>query len=301
MVWDIVVANILVSALLMIWSKQVAKVAFIRGHLIVPGTVLFVLMGAWLSTTAMGDWITCMTAGAVGFIMKRGGWPRPPIILGLILGPIMEDTFQLSIRIYQGYGWFYRNPIVLILLGLTVITILLAATGIIKAKRTKRLGLGEGSEKNPVLSFPLSAVLAVLFGWAVIHAQDWPGPDKRFPEVIGTIGALLAIAALIQDCKAFQSQRNENGGMIPVLKSAAQRTDLVQTSRFYGYMFSIIIVTLLVGQMVALPLFITVYLRRWGGYAWKVSVGYGFCGWIFLYFFYNKVMHIFWHPSVLFG
>jgi len=34
MVWTIVIANILVAILLMIWSKQVAKVAFIRGHLI---------------------------------------------------------------------------------------------------------------------------------------------------------------------------------------------------------------------------------------------------------------------------
>lgn len=55
MVWTIVVANIVAAGLLMIWSRQVAKVAFLPGHLIVPGMIPFVFMGAWLGGAALGD------------------------------------------------------------------------------------------------------------------------------------------------------------------------------------------------------------------------------------------------------
>ena len=73
MVWSIVVANIVAALLLMAWSKQVAKVAFLPGHLLVPGVILFVFMGAWLGGASLGDWISCLTMGIVGFAMKRGG------------------------------------------------------------------------------------------------------------------------------------------------------------------------------------------------------------------------------------
>ena len=98
MVWMIVVANIMATALLMVWSRQIARVAFLPGHLIVPGVILFVFMGAWLGGSSLGDWVTCIIMGIVGYTMKKGGWPRPPLILALILGSIMENSFQISMR-----------------------------------------------------------------------------------------------------------------------------------------------------------------------------------------------------------
>ncbi|MDA0241720.1 MAG: tripartite tricarboxylate transporter permease, partial [Proteobacteria bacterium] len=95
MVWTIVLANIICALLLMVLTNHVAKVAFIRGHLIVPGVIMFIFMGAWLGGASIGDWVACLTMGIVGFIMKRGGWPRPPLVLALILGSIMEKSFQI--------------------------------------------------------------------------------------------------------------------------------------------------------------------------------------------------------------
>ena len=47
-VWTIAIANVVAALAMMAWSKQVAKVAFVPGHLIVPGVILFIFMGAWL-------------------------------------------------------------------------------------------------------------------------------------------------------------------------------------------------------------------------------------------------------------
>jgi len=115
MVWTIVVANIIAAGLLMIWATQLAKVAFIRGHLIVPGVILFVFMGAWLGQASIGDWIVCLIAGIVGVVMKRGGWPRPPLVLALILGNILENSLYISTMANEsGIAWLTR-PIVLVI------------------------------------------------------------------------------------------------------------------------------------------------------------------------------------------
>jgi TctA family transporter len=208
MVWAIVVANVAVAILLMFWSKQVAKVAFVPGHLLVPGVILFVFMGAWLGGASLGDWISCITMGILGFIMKRGGWPRPPLILALILGSIMENAFQISMGAHDGAQWLYNRPIVLIIFALIIITIFLAAKGITKNKKVAHKEgevtvLGEGSEHNPMISFPFSILLFVVFISAIFASQGWPSSVKEFPVTAAIPGACLVFIAMFKDGQGY--------------------------------------------------------------------------------------------------
>jgi TctA family transporter len=54
----------------------------------------------------------------LGWFMKRFGWPRPPLILGLVLSGIIENYLFISISRY-GAAWLTR-PVVLII-GLLII------------------------------------------------------------------------------------------------------------------------------------------------------------------------------------
>ncbi|MDP6174061.1 MAG: tripartite tricarboxylate transporter permease, partial [Rhodospirillales bacterium] len=186
MVWSIVVANIIVAALLLVLCNQVAKVAFLPGHLIVPGVIVFIFMGAWLGGASMGDWVACISMGIVGFILKRGGWPRPPLVLALILGNILENSFQISMRAYDGANWLTR-PVVLGIIVIIVITIVLAARGITKVKRSDtkdKPAAGEGAERNPIISLPFSIVMAIMFAWAAVESLQWPESVQQFPLTI---------------------------------------------------------------------------------------------------------------------
>ena len=100
MVWTIIIANIIAAGFLMVWSNQIAKIALLPGKLIVPGVILFVFMGAWMESSSIGDWITLIIFGTLGYLMKKGGWPRPPIILAFILGGIMENSFLITCLLY---------------------------------------------------------------------------------------------------------------------------------------------------------------------------------------------------------
>ncbi|MDE0209019.1 MAG: tripartite tricarboxylate transporter permease, partial [Boseongicola sp.] len=92
MIWTLIIANIVSAMLLMVLGRQVARAIFIDGHLLVPLVIMFVFMGSWLGAQSMGDLILMCSMGALGLFMKRSGWPRPPLIIALVLGPNMENA-----------------------------------------------------------------------------------------------------------------------------------------------------------------------------------------------------------------
>jgi putative tricarboxylic transport membrane protein len=311
MVWTIVIANILAAGLLMMWSKQVAKVAFVPGHLLVPGVILFVFLGAWLGGADIGDWISCLTFGVIGFIMKRGGWPRPPLILALILGNIMENAFQISMGAYDGYGWLAR-PIVLIVIALIAITIFLSVRGITKNRAsqtdnedeadpaaTGRQEASEGGAKNPLISLPFAVILFALFTWAGVRAFDWPESVNEFPIMSTIPGAIMVFFVLYHDWREANKEIEIHGGFSGAMTAALDKAIVDRAILFFGYLLAMIIIMLIIGQKFAIPLFIFVYLIRWGNYNWRLSLGYAAGGWLMMVGFYDRILDLLWYPSWL--
>lgn len=311
MVWTIVIANIVAAGLLMMWSKQVAKVAFVPGHLLVPGVILFVFLGAWLGGADIGDWISCLTFGVIGFIMKRGGWPRPPLILALILGNIMENAFQISMGAYDGFGWMVR-PIVLIVIALIAITIFLSVRGITKNKvlqidnedeadpaKAGRQEASEGGAKNPLISLPFAIILFALFSWAGIQALDWPESVNEFPIMSTVPGAIMVFFVLYFDWREASKEIKIHGGFSGAVTAALDKAIVDRAILFFGYLLAMIIIMLIIGQKFAIPLFIFTYLIRWGNYNWRVSLGYAAGGWLMIVGFYDRTLDLLWYPSWL--
>jgi len=237
--------------------------------------------------------------------MKRGGWPRPPLILALILGNILENTFQISNRAHDGLNWLMR-PIVLIILTLIVITLFFAVKGALKKKLKQSEekdspAAGEGSEKNPVISLPFTAVLAVLFIWAGFESQPWPREVKQFPLAISIPASILVLFTLFFDWRDLMKARREAGGWVEVIRTNSEQAMLFRSLTFFGYLLAMIVLTYPLGQKVALPIFIGMYLWRWGGYDRRLSIGYAVGGWIFIIVFYDRIMNLLFHPSWLYS
>ena len=299
MVWSIVVANVLAAALLMLWANQLAKLAFVRGHLIVPAVIMFVFMGAWIARVSIGDWIVCLAFGVLGFAMKKGGWPRPPIILALILGDILENALHISVLAHGGYGWLER-PVVLVVLALTAIMIVLAGRGIIKAKSSpNRAETGDDADGSNILSLPLSIVLVLLFASAIWIADGFPVDIQRLPMMIAVPALLLSIYVLGKDIKLVREDAAGGGGIGAVWGDAVAGALLGRAGVFFAYLIAMIAASFVIGQIAAICLYIAIYLWRWGGYGWRLSTGYALAGGVFLWGFYGKVMTIHWLPSYL--
>jgi TctA family transporter len=123
-IWALSLSNVIASILLMALTSQVAKVTTLRGSILIPIIVVMIFMGAWMATQDIGDLIVLVFFGVLGYLMKRWGWPRPPVALGLILGPFVERYLDLSVSVF-GWSWLGR-PIVVGLLIAVVATIVVA-------------------------------------------------------------------------------------------------------------------------------------------------------------------------------
>jgi TctA family transporter len=104
-------------------AAQLAKLAQVRYSVMVPIIFIFVLMGAFSVNRDPIDLLVVVVFGIIGYLMRRFGYPRPAMILGLVLGGLMETYLYRSMASY-GFSWLAR-PSVIVLLSLATISFLL--------------------------------------------------------------------------------------------------------------------------------------------------------------------------------
>jgi putative tricarboxylic transport membrane protein len=111
MVWVIVLANILAVALSFAFLRQLVKLTFVPGRLLVPFLLALITVGAFTTHNDVLDIVVMLAFGLVGWICLRFDWPRAPLLLAFVLGATAERYLFLSNQLY-GWEWLGR-PITL--------------------------------------------------------------------------------------------------------------------------------------------------------------------------------------------
>jgi TctA family transporter len=119
--WSTAIANIMATGIALVFTNQLAKLSAVRIHLLAPLVMIVVFLAAYQATVSMGDLITLLAIGALGWIMKRCGWPRPPLLLGFVLGALVERYLFISVKAY-GWSWLSR-PLVVVIFFVTIVTL----------------------------------------------------------------------------------------------------------------------------------------------------------------------------------
>src|SRR4051812_12919812 len=107
MVWSVALANILGAGLCYAFSGQFAKLATLRYTLMLPAILSLLFIGAYQGSRNWGDLYALLIFGLIGWTMKQLKWPRPPLILGLVLGHLIERYLFISVTRY-GMDWIER-------------------------------------------------------------------------------------------------------------------------------------------------------------------------------------------------
>jgi len=121
MVWTIVIANVVTVIACFALLNRLAKLTMVRGSLLIPVILVLVFIGSYTSNNHYGDLVVTLLFGAVGYLMVLAGWPRAPLVLGLVVGKIAENNLYISIARYEA-EWLTR-PVVLVLIAVTVAVI----------------------------------------------------------------------------------------------------------------------------------------------------------------------------------
>lgn len=82
------------------------------------------LVGAYAINNNPFDILMMVAIGFFGFLLKRAGFPLAQVVLGMVLGPLLEQNFMVSvIKVHWNLASFFERPVALILMVATLLVI----------------------------------------------------------------------------------------------------------------------------------------------------------------------------------
>jgi putative tricarboxylic transport membrane protein len=106
--------------LIRIWVKLLA----IPRELLYSGILLFATFGVYSLSNSVVDLMVMYAIGVLGFFMRRYDFPVGPVILGVILGPLMEAQFRRALQVSEGeLTTFFTRPLSLAILVLALVAL----------------------------------------------------------------------------------------------------------------------------------------------------------------------------------
>ena len=298
MVWTIAIANILGAGLCYAFSGYFAMIVMLRFSIIVPIVLGFIYLGAFQSTRDWGDIYVLIAFGVVGWLMKRFRWPRPPLVLGLVLGDIIETYFSISINRY-GAEWLTK-PVVVVLLAMSLLALC-------------RPLFTEGRKAfiRRSFRFPTRLVLRqghlfyvgfiCFFAGMLVLSQDWPFKAQVAPAVVVTIGLVAAcISGMTSLLKPGGAEDDEyRSDLVTDFGTLSDREVLARAAKFIGWVILLAFLTAAIGSIPALVLLVILYMRienreRWTLIAAEATAIAGF-----VYLVFDKFLGIPWPRSLL--
>ncbi len=120
--------------LIRIWV-QLLKVPY---RFLYPSILLFCCIGIYSINNSIFDIILTIVFGLLGYIFLKTGCEPAPLLLGFILGPLMEENFRRAMLYSRGNPFIFLNrPISLSMLIIAALLLLLIIIPSIRGKREK--------------------------------------------------------------------------------------------------------------------------------------------------------------------
>lgn len=121
LIWGLMLANVLAVLMFIVVAPGLGYLSYVRGNLLIPFVLLLTFLGAFLAIRSWENMVVLTALGVLGYFLKKYHWPRPPFVIGLILGPIAEDSFHKAMSLWGPA--FLLRPGALVMIGLIVLTI----------------------------------------------------------------------------------------------------------------------------------------------------------------------------------
>jgi putative tricarboxylic transport membrane protein len=309
-VWIIVLSNLFTVGFCFLFINQLAKITQIRSALLMPFILLLVYLGAFAEKNNFQDVAMVLGFGFLGWVMARLDWQRPPLILGLVLGPLMENRLFLSTDNY-GWAWLGRKG-VLILGAITLFGIFYPVIkDKWKRKREPDFAAGtpqrgkasNGNERIHWRAATFVALLVVILAWALWQSRDFGYRAGLFPWVIGYPLFALCIVQLVLTLTG--KERKAHVSTMGDFETAAEPElprEIVnrRTQTICFWIIAYFLAIWVLGFSYAVALMIFAYLKFGAWEKWPISLILTAGGWGFFYVLFDYALTIPFPPGLLF-
>src|SRR5688572_27712935 len=295
-VWTIVIANIVTVAICFLFLNQLAKITQVRGSLLIPPVLLLIYLGAFAEKNAFADLYLVLFFGALGWVMEKVHWPRPPLILGLVLGPLAENRLFLATDNY-GLDWLTR-PWVLVLIALTLAG---AIYPWLKARSRRRKSAAAVAVPPPPRSrrgLAFSVLIVGILAAALWESRDFGFRAGLFPWAIGI--PVLALAAILLVVQLAGKDRLPD--RVPEVDAGIPPDVMARrTGEIFGWIVGYLAAIWLLGFTLGGTLCTLLALKLGGRERWPITLVITAGVAAFVYFVFERGLKVPFPPGELFA
>ena len=131
-------ANIIFLVLGLYLAPYFAKVTSTPNALLIPGIAILSVIGSYAINNNMFDVWLMIGFGICGYFLEKGGFSTGALVLGLILGPIVELGFGQALIMSAGSPMiFFERPLCILLWVITILLMLPAFAGNFKKAKNR--------------------------------------------------------------------------------------------------------------------------------------------------------------------
>ena len=314
-VWSLTLAHVMGAIICLACSRWLAQISRIRPEILLPVIIALVFVAAFEGEHDWGDLYLLLGFGIVGWIMKRLGWPRPPMVLGIVVGGIFERYLFISTQLY-GWGWLLRWPVLAILACVAwvlyrplsqIVTTLIAQFRAVGGRRP---------QFGAAPAFSL-AVIALIVA-AILSSTDWPHDAKIVPLTACGMALTAAVLNLVNELfgreqtmfahvdSGLQMEAADPGVKVGTHISAhvddlgvADDVARWRAVSFFLWMAGFIALVWLIGFIPAIAVFVFAYMRFGFGEPWLPSLGYAAATTVICTIVFHWALQVAWPPSLL--
>jgi putative tricarboxylic transport membrane protein len=130
------IGNLALVAITILLTPILATCAFVRPSFLFPAVIAIIAFGIFGINNSMFEVVLVIGFGILGYVMMKLDYPPVPLVLGMILGPILERGIRRTLVASDGdLSVFFGSPIALVIL---LITAVLMVSPWLVSRRAKR-------------------------------------------------------------------------------------------------------------------------------------------------------------------
>jgi hypothetical protein len=288
----------------------------LRYTLIMPATLGIIYIGAFQGARNWGDLWTLLIFGMLGWTMKQMKFPRPPLVLGLVLGEVVERYLFISIQRY-GVEWFAR-PIVIIIFAFALFGLMRPFLQDIKIHGGLRKML-TGFHFKPNFQFDqlFYIFLFAVVGYMMWEASHWNMHAKIVPMIVGSVGVVVMTVSLF-NYLFRKPEAQTDVGMAGVMTEKIEQkihmdleastdhldnwTVIRRAAMFFGWLVAFMISMAVIGLIPTVPIFVIAFMRlEETKERWSLVIPQAVILTIFVYVLFDQLLTIPWPQTYLGG
>ncbi len=281
-VWLLALANVVGTLICIAASGGIARLTTIPFSLLAPFLFMIISFAAFQSGQNLMDLVALFAIGLLGIMMRRFDWSRPAFLIGFVLSNPAETYANQAVQIAQsrfrksfeeGIDYIF-SPIVIVLLIITVISVVV---GLRQAKTIMAEGAVDAGHKRAPMIFLLAVLAYLVIAYTnAAMIPDYAAADRVFPKFVSGVAIVGALILLVQMMLRPETH--------PLFADRDARDDEDNSYGLWStlaWFAGLLILTSLVGFILALGVFLFLFIRfragrGWGFAALYTAVGIGF-------------------------